>query len=240
MMQRKKSSLISIHPPLAGWDATAQLHEWPKRQNFNPPTPCGVGPWPFLSHCWAVYISIHPPLAGWDSKSTADSFIILRFQSTHPLRGGTLSNFYGLHNFLISIHPPLAGWDLTSGQIIPSMETDFNPPTPCGVGQVKSPLWWIGTIISIHPPLAGWDDMILTDLPYGMTFQSTHPLRGGTSRPTVARRCADEFQSTHPLRGGTGRLTSCKLSGRISIHPPLAGWDSKNTQENSCCFMQNP
>ena len=35
--------------------------------------------------------------------------------------------------------------------------TDFNPPTPCGVGRNVP----VGTIlhlnISIHPPRAGWD-----------------------------------------------------------------------------------
>ena len=34
-------------------------------------------------------------------------------------------------------------------------------------------------------------------------FQSTHPLRGATSRVGKIKR-QDGFQSTHPLRGATG------------------------------------
>ena len=34
-----------------------------------------------------------------------------------------------------------------------------------------------------------------------------------------------EFQSTRPLRGGTSVLTGPSLNRLISIHPPLAGRD---------------
>ena len=39
---------------------------------------------------------------------------------------------------------------------------------------------------------------------------------------------ASSFQSTHPVRGGTGAL--CEKGGgiNISIHPPRAGWDVKD------------
>ena len=57
--------IISIHPPRAGWDP-----DFPPGAAavgyFNPPTPCGVGP-------------------------AADVAPVVRckFQSTHPVRGGT-------------------------------------------------------------------------------------------------------------------------------------------------------
>ncbi len=80
-------SCISIHPPRAGWDA-AQLRQPTEPNNSNPPTPCGVGP----------------------SKSVVKSRK-RRFQSTHPVRGGTQPiRVYRASRF-ISIHPPRAGWD---------------------------------------------------------------------------------------------------------------------------------
>ncbi len=58
------------------------------------------------------------------------------------------------------------------------------------------------------------------------TFQSTHPVRGGTTIP-MFREEFYTFQSTHPVRGGTGRRWVCDPSNRISIHPPREGWDGK-------------
>ena len=57
---------ISIHPPLAGWDLLSLLLLLPS-SHFNPPTPCGVG---------------HVNCIG-DHCGNG-------FQSTHPLRGGTV------------------------------------------------------------------------------------------------------------------------------------------------------
>ena len=82
---------------------------------------------------------------------------IKKFQSTHPVWGGTLvypvilQELYG-----ISIHPPRVGWDLfdPDGEV---PDLDFNPPTPCGVGPVEAPL-------NHHYEI----------------FQSTHPVWGGT------------------------------------------------------------
>ena len=101
---------ISIHPPLAGWDSVFVM-PLPLTPDFNPPTPCGVGP------------SYHRPTTGTTG-----------FQSTHPLRGGT-GSIQLVGGFLsISIHPPLAGWDDVAEPTIQPGEY-FNPPTPCGVGR---------------------------------------------------------------------------------------------------------
>ena len=53
------------------------------------------------------------------------------FQSTLPLRGATdLQDAFGfIHG--ISIHTPLAGSDSWL-LVIGSLETDFNPHSPCG------------------------------------------------------------------------------------------------------------
>ncbi len=56
-------------------------------------------------------ISIHPPREGWDY-----SFFKVRsrsrpFQSTHPVRGGTVAAAWRAAPLEISIHPPREGWD---------------------------------------------------------------------------------------------------------------------------------
>ena len=124
-------------------------------------------------------ISIHPPHAGWDSASGPSSCSCVSFQSTHPMRGGTLNsrcissmrkNFnpptpcgvgHGhagrrpVHDH-ISIHPPHAGWD-HSAPFPPDPCRNFNPPTPCGVGPSSVILNKNTASISIHLPHAGWD-----------------------------------------------------------------------------------
>ena len=57
--------------------------------NFNPPTPCGVGLLAIMVLLVPCPISIHPPRAGWDIGVGVTVFRKLRFQSTHPVRGGT-------------------------------------------------------------------------------------------------------------------------------------------------------
>ena len=101
------------------------------------------------------------------------------FQSTHPVRGGTYSSYDLYAYFDISIHPPRAGWD------------------------------WIAVIqgemrrISIHPPRAGWDSRAISTNLQSKLFQSTHPVRGGTTVEFAVIVTDIVFQSTHPVRGGT-------------------------------------
>ena len=116
------------------------------------------------------------------------------------MRGGT--SIYGRteEEIIISIHPPRAGWD-SVGYTLLRRPPYFNPPTPCGVGRGYDFVTW-KYYISIHPPRAGWDIIFIKDFSAQVLFQSTHPVRGGTSREQPHR---------HSLR--------------ISIHPPRAGWD---------------
>ena len=149
-----KITLISIHPPRAGWDFLSVIHA-ARPINFNPPTPCGVGRWNstgatgcrtfqsthpvrggtdgYLDMCRDACISIHPPRAGWDPLSAVIPTPIKVFQSTHPVRGGTPTELGILEDADISIHPPRAGWDAQDFKP-PNFLTNFNPPTPCGVG----------------------------------------------------------------------------------------------------------
>ena len=80
----------------------------------------------------------------------------VRFQSTHPVRGGTIVAAELIRRFDISIHPPREGWDHKYGWI------SQNYP------------------ISIHPPREGWDARYLVSFSIRRRFQSTHPVRGGT------------------------------------------------------------
>ena len=102
----------------------------------------------------------------------------------------------------ISIHPPHVGWDV-AGTMVEVYVRYFNPPTPCGVGPTAAVMPLQYPSISIHPPHVGWD---VTPKRY---------FCGAVS-----------FQSTHPMWGGTDFLGGAALEGIISIHPPHVGWDS--------------
>ena len=67
----------------------------PKSYDFNPPTPCGVG------------------LMGSRFSSSET-----RFQSTHPVWGGTFKEDITMAIKKISIHPPRVGWDFVCPEVI--------------------------------------------------------------------------------------------------------------------------
>ena len=126
----------------------------------------------------------------------------------------------------ISIHTPLAGSDEAGAAVL-----------------VKA------DVISIHTPLAG-SDLTHTFVPsLWMSFQSTLPLRGATTRPirkpsetgnfnphspcgerqweALKARLEAQFQSTLPLRGATQHRRPAGRQIPISIHTPLAGSDRR-------------
>ena len=126
---------ISIHPPHAGRDAL----RW-----------CNIR---------VRAISIHPPRAGRDPGRPLSQKEAAVFQSTRPVRGGTVGHFQVTPGILISIHPPRAGRDV-SGKSTPLQSNHFNPPAPCGAGlwPYRRKIACCG--ISIHPPRAGRDQRI--------------------------------------------------------------------------------
>ena len=86
-----------------------------------------------------------------------DGSVTYEFQSTLPVRGGTLSLKIILSEDLhISIHPPRAGRD-----------SIYTCAAACGT-------------ISIHPPRAGRDSPSTVTGYRSYLFQSTLPVRGGT------------------------------------------------------------
>ena len=108
-----KQFMISIHAPLAGCDLHSSRGTGTVR-NFNPRTPCGVRP-----------------------SDTAALTPFLAFQSTHPLRGATVSQAQGFRDEAISIHAPLAGCDARR-VLLRRDGRNFNPRTPCGVRPASS------------------------------------------------------------------------------------------------------
>ena len=125
------SSIISIHPPLAGRDVLPSIL-LSSFTNFNPPAPCGAGPKkvPAKLHC--LLISIHPPLAGRDPSTNVITDKAIDFNPPAPCGAGPAVHIINAAG-IISIHPPLAGRDRY-----------YEP------GYYRTP-------ISIHPPLAGRD-----------------------------------------------------------------------------------
>ena len=145
---------ISIHPPRAGWDIITFLPSFAS-PNFNPPTPCGVGLFQSVhSKILGKFQSTHPVRGGTNHRGQIKRSGL--FQSTHPVRGGTRGEPNQRFYPDISIHPPRAGWD-PGKVLLLRLLSHFNPPTPCGVGHQGPDGGRIRSAISIHPPRAGWD-----------------------------------------------------------------------------------
>ena len=51
---------------------------------------------------------------GWDAVSDLSDWIGNKFQSTHPVWGGTRPKQIVIRVSEISIHPPRVGWDVVS------------------------------------------------------------------------------------------------------------------------------
>ena len=128
-----------------------------------------------------------------------------KFQSTHPLRGGTGMVAKLVAQYIISIHAPLAGCDVRS------------------LCRRHAKL-----AISIHAPLAGCDSTTIRRSRRLSRFQSTHPLRGATREQIILYMACGHFNPRTPC--GV-RPVGAALNGktlRISIHAPLAGCDGES------------
>ena len=155
-MYVKHVSQANFNPPAPCGAGPAQQRIPRRPCDFNPPAPCGAGRLPGCIYLDKGGISIHPPRAGRDYYSGSAT-----------------------QRIFISIHPPRAGRDervSTSGEHF----GDFNPPAPCGAGQ----------LLTEYNTLTGL------------------------------------FQSTRPVRGGTSAAIAAKTIITISIHPPRAGRDA--------------
>ena len=121
--------LISIHPPHAGRDLRAS-RTCTYQLDFNPPSPCGEG-----------------PLSGVIPAANS------RFQSTLPMRGGTVETDRGRPSSEDFNPPSPCGEGLVPGSTI-NIDLNFNPPSPCGEGQHKFTKYiWKLMHISQNKPL---------------------------------------------------------------------------------------
>ena len=165
-------------------------------------------------HCEQLrFQSTHPVWGG--TPTCISTSCKRRFQSTHPVWGGTPRRHRPSGNRRISIHPPRVGWDRADVPFIGG-KYDFNPPTPCGVG--------LGFLSAVSSP---------------ERFQSTHPVWGGTALLS-ALGLSDQFQSTHPVWGGTLRKLDTDDTVDISIHPPRVGWDCSTCPQRRFSSYFNP
>ena len=191
---------ISIHPPRAGRDGghlggsvrhsnfnppapcgagRVCAHNVPWNGYFNPPAPCGAGPLHLVQDYGHLIISIHPPRAGRDYYNGSAAQPI--FISIHPPRAGRdQGSNVGFDTPGISIHPPRAGRD--------AYQLAWAAPSP----------------ISIHPPRAGRDYNPLHNYDRTEEFQSTRPVRGGTSSIQVITSYSKYFNPPAPCGAGHG------------------------------------
>ena len=168
-------------------------------------------------------ISIHPPRAGRDNNCTLN--MSLRPISIHPPRAGRdQRNSAYLADLVISIHPPRAGRDVWyRGGERECLRISIHPPRAGRdfLQTTAAIMYWI----SIHPPRAGRDHD--TKLPPVGPHDFNPPAPCGAGQLlTEYNTLTGLFQSTRPVRGGTSAAIAAKTIITISIHPPRAGRDA--------------
>ena len=138
------------------------------------------------------------------------------FQSTHPVWGGTHAGLLqSLYLLPISIHPPRVGWDARA-DFKRQAKKNFNPPTPCGVGRI------------FYDYRRCW-----------LYFNPPTPC--GVGRLAFCHFLGHQtFQSTHPVWGGTLSWAPQTDFVYISIHPPRVGWDTFSQFCYCCLSYFNP
>ena len=196
MWRRKGWDWTYFNPPApCGAGPADQLTEGCGMDNFNPPAPCGAGP---LHHY--------------------ECHIFGKFQSTRPVRGGTIVPTAKSYSALISIHPPRAGRDGQASGGAAKNEY-FNPPAPCGAGPEADAGARREHRISIHPPRAGRDGAQAAKEVFTENFNPPAPCGAGPGT-MIWQVSARKFQSTRPVRGGT--LATIICSRRIFYFNPPA------------------
>ena len=186
-----------FNPPSPCGEGRRRRISWtPWRTYFNPPSPCGEG----LVRFWIRYqsrsISIHPPRVGRDAGGEGNAGAGNGI-SIHPPRvgrDGDMRRVRGQHVH-ISIHPPRVGRDVIGHSQPQSPGLYFNPPSPCGEGQLS--------IRALTAP---------------KIFQSTLPVWGGTL--DVVRRDRGHCISIHPPRVGRDELSHSKIEPSKDFNPP--------------------
>ena len=148
-------------------------------RDFNPRSPCGERP-----------------------LLVPDTFSMVKFQSTLPLRGATRG---------VTVIGCASGY--------------FNPRSPCGERRVPAPTPSRCRYFNPRSPCG--ERLILKILSgWRFVFQSTLPLRGATDRSSSAAPCTCHFNPRSPCGERLAGQPAQRRCRRISIHAPLAGSDA--------------
>ncbi len=202
---------ISIHSPRVGRDQKL-IADMMRCDDFNPLSPRGE----------------RPPTAGSPCRT-------LKFQSTLPAWGETISIVCCTEIVDISIHSPRVGRD-GSWMAQRSSTANFNPLSPRG-----ERLSWHATPsrsqnfnpLSPRGERLRWASLC-------STRRHFNPLSPRGERPNGLKfsSTAAKFQSTLPAWGETAALADGFLVALISIHSPRVGRDSKPDGKTSTQFVR--
>ena len=153
----------------------------------------------------------------------------IKFQSTHPVWGGTPKVVAKLIKYNISIHPPRVGWDPRTELQWWGREISIHPPR-VGWDVVLQIVVAHFQLISIHPPRVGWDATTWSASARSSYFNPPTPCGVGPGPSSRTASTTSNFNPPTPC--GVGRVEHAAVQEflRISIHPPRVGWDSKSSQ----------
>ena len=209
---------ISIHAPRTGSDARARRiaicsddfnprsphGERPARNlraspgpDFNPRSPHGERPQIPNEGAKTSAFQSTLPARGATGNGTETILLASTFQSTLPARGATKRRVPRVHHAHISIHAPRTGSDAIFANVLKTCN-NFNPRSPHGE---RRDTYFLGCLYA-------WD--FNPRSPHGerpqrarrsacrMTFQSTLPARGATSKYGSDVRMSADFNPRSP------------------------------------------
>ena len=101
----------------------------------------------------------------------------------------------------------------------------FNPRAPCGARPITTFGIALLTNISIHAPRAGRDDEDGVHIQDCNAISIHAPRAGRDGNPDKKSSSPEGFQSTRPVRGATSSPSLNQVDHGISIHAPRAGRD---------------
>ena len=117
---------ISIHPPRAGRDSAPNASTAYVSISIHPPHAGRDDDGLYLIH--VTIISIHPPHAGRDAAQACDTRNTVQFQSTRPMRGGTLNCWNCCIICIFQSTRPMRGGTLE--QYLPMLANIFQSTRP--------------------------------------------------------------------------------------------------------------
>ena len=170
---------------------------------FNPRAPCGARRSVYFSGSRLTKFQSTRPVRGATAGACSpqpDG----RFQSTRPVWGATVAHEFGEHGIDVSIHAPRVGRDYACVKCFIFGGVSIHAPH-AGRDLMPSSAA-ILRMVSIHAPHAGRDPPVVDVLPVQVTFQSTRPMRGATSRCAAVCGCSQGFNPRAPC-GARLRVT---------------------------------